>query len=165
MNPLVTPDLGLMVWTTLVFLILMFLLAKFAWRPILNAVKDREDSIRDALQAADKAREEMSALSAQNEVLLKEARAERDVMLKEARETRDKIVSEAKGAAKEEADKMISSARDAIQTEKAAAMAEVKNQVTELALQVAEKVLREELSSEARQKQLANDLVAEIKLN
>ncbi len=162
---LVTPDFGLMIWTTVVFLFLMVLLAKFAWKPILNAVKDREDSIREALQAADKAKEEMSALSAQNEVLLKEARAERDSMLKDARETRDKIVADAKGVAKEEADKMITAARDAIQTEKAAAMAEVRNQVTELALEVAEKVLREELSSESRQKQLANNLVGEIKLN
>ncbi len=162
---LLTPGIGLMFWTTLVFLLLMFILAKFAWRPILNAVKDREDSINEALNSAEKAKAEMVALSSENEDLLQEARLERDALMKEAREIREKMIADSKGIAKTEADKMIASARESIETEKAAAVADFKNQVSDFALDIAERIIRTELSSDSKQQDLAKSLVKDIKLN
>jgi len=162
---LLTPGIGLMFWTTLVFLLLMFILAKFAWRPILNAVKDREDSINEALNSAEKAKAEMVALSSKNEDLLQEARLERDALMKEAREIREKMIADSKGIAKTEADKMIASARESIETEKAAAVADFKNQVSDFALDIAERIIRTELSSDSKQQDLAKSLVKDIKLN
>ena len=162
---LVTPQFGLMFWTALVFLILIFLLKKLAWKPILGAVKDREKSINDALNAAEEAKKEMAALNASNEALLKEAREERDNMLKAAREAKEQILSEAKDQAKVEAEKIMTGARATIETEKKAAMAEIKNQVAVLSLEVAEKVLRTELASEEKQTALVNKYVDEINLN
>ena len=162
---LLTPGIGLMFWTTLVFLLLMFILAKFAWRPILNAVKDREDSINEALNSAEKAKAEMVALSSKNEDLLQEARLERDALMKEAREIREKMIADSKGIAKTEADKMIASARESIETEKAAAVADFKNQVSDFALNIAERIIRTELSSDSKQQDLAKSLVKDIKLN
>ena len=162
---LLTPGIGLMFWTTLVFLLLMFILAKFAWRPILNAVKDREDSINEALNSAEKAKSEMVALSSKNEDLLQEARLERDALMKEAREIREKMIADSKGIAKTEADKMIASARESIETEKAAAVADFKNQVSDFALDIAERIIRTELSSDSKQQDLAKSLVKDIKLN
>jgi F-type H+-transporting ATPase subunit b len=127
-NPLVTPELGLIIWSTLVFCILFFLLAKFAWRPILKAVKDREASIENALNAAEQAKKEMQELSANNEVLLNQARAERDEMLKDARAVKDKMISDAKVTANAEAERIIASAKEAIQHEKLAAITDLKNQ-------------------------------------
>ena len=161
---LLTPGIGLIFWTTLVFLLLMFILAKFAWRPILNAVKDREDSINEALNSAEKAKSEMVALSSKNEDLLQEARLERDALMKEAREIREKMIADSKGIAKTEADKMIASARESIETEKAAAVADFKNQVSDFALDIAERIIRTELSSDSKQQDLAKSLVKDIKL-
>lgn len=164
-NPLVTPELGLIIWSTLVFCILFFLLAKFAWRPILKAVKDREASIENALNAAEQAKKEMQELSANNEVLLNQARAERDEMLKDARATKDKMISDAKVTANAEAERIIASAKEAIQHEKLAAITELKNQVATLSIEIAEKILKQELSSAEKQKSLIDNAVGEINLN
>ena len=162
---LITPSIGLVFWTSLVFLILLVILKKVAWKPILSAVKEREESIENALQAAEKAKQEMASLQASNEALLKEAREERDVMLKEAKEAKDQIISEAKGKAKEEAESIMAQAKQAIQVEKNAAMADIKNQVAGLSLSIAEKILRENLSNDDKQKDLVNKYIDEINLN
>ncbi len=162
---LVTPDMGLLFWTGLVFIILLFLLAKFAWKPILGAVNAREQKITEALELAEKTKEEMKVLQAQNESLLKEARAERDSMIKDAKETSSKMIDDAKETAKEEGAKMIASAKSVINAEKISAIAELKNQVASISLEIAEKVVREDLASDAKQKALADKLVADINLN
>jgi F-type H+-transporting ATPase subunit b len=164
-NPLVTPELGLIIWSTLVFCILFFLLAKFAWRPILKAVKDREASIENALNAAEQAKKEMQELSANNEVLLNQARAERDEMLKDARAVKDKMISDAKVTANAEAERIIASAKEAIQHEKLAAITDLKNQVATLSIEIAEKLLKQELSTAEKQKSLIDSAVGEINLN
>ena len=162
---LVIPSIGLIFWTSLVFIILLFLLGKFAWKPILKSVKERETKIETALEASEKAREEMAALKSQNEDLRKEALAERDSLLKEAREMKDKIVAEAKNTAKEEGERIIESAREAIKNEKLAAVTELKNQVAVLSIEIAEKIVREKLSTDEKQKTLVDGLVEEINLN
>ena len=162
---LVTPDIGLLFWTGLVFIILMFLLVKFAWKPILGAVNTREEKIADALELAEKTKEEMKALQASNENLLKEARLERDNMIKDAKEVASTMVDDAKGAAKSEAEKVMANARDMINAEKAAAISELKTQVAGFAIEIAEKVVRGELASDAKQKALADKLVEDINLN
>lgn len=162
---LIKPDLGLLFWTTLVFAILLFLLTKFAWKPILNMVNQREQAIAESLELAKKTKAEMQALQAQNESLLKEAKAERDAIIKDAREVSTKMIADAKDKAKVEADKMVADARMAIQTEKDAAMADVKNQISTLAIEVAEKVIRTAVSSDDKQKELAAKYAEEINLN
>lgn len=162
---LVTPDIGLIFWTTLTFLILLFLLKKFAWKPILNMVKERDESIENALNAAEEAKKEMAALNAKNEELLQEAREERDKMLKEARDTKDKIISDAKSQAREEGDKLISNARQSIETEKKAALADIKNQVATLSVEVAERILKEKLSEGDGQDKLVEKYIQDINLN
>jgi len=162
---LVIPSIGLIFWTSLVFLILLFLLAKFAWKPILKSVKERETKIESALEASEKAREEMAALKSQNDDLKKEALVERDSLLKEAREMKDKIVSEAKNTAKEEGERIIESAREVITNEKMAAVTEIKNQVATLSIEIAEKIVKEKLSTDEKQKTLVDGLVKEINLN
>ncbi len=162
---LVKPEFGLVFWMTVSFLIVVFILRKFAWGPILSSLKDRETSIEDALNAAKKAKEEVANMKAENEQLLKQARNERDMMLKEARETKDAIVNEARAKAQTEADRMISSAREAIQNEKMAAITELKNQVATLSIEIAEKVIRQQLASDDKQKALVNDLLKDVKLN
>lgn len=162
---LVTPDLGLVIWMSLTFLTVLFLLSKFAWKPILKMIKDREESIEGALQSAEKAKQEMIRLQSNNENLLREAQVEREAMLKAARDAKDSMINEAKATAKAEADRIIALAREAINNEKQAAVTELKNQVAQLSLQVAEKLIREQLSSDEKQKELANKLVAELKLN
>jgi F-type H+-transporting ATPase subunit b len=162
---LVIPSIGLIFWTSLVFIILLFLLAKFAWKPILKAVKEREDKIETALETAETARKEMAALKSQNEDLRKQALTERDSLLKEAREMKDKIVAEAKNTAKEEGERIIDSAREAIKNEKMAAVTEIKNQVATLSIEIAEKIVKEKLSSDEKQKTLVDGLVNEINLN
>jgi F-type H+-transporting ATPase subunit b len=161
---LVTPSIGLIVWQTLAFLLLVFLLGKFAWKPVLSAIKERERSIDDALEAAKKAKEEMARLTNENEALLKEARAERDVILKEAKQLKDQIVSDAKASAQAEGAKLIEKAKQEIDSQKAAALAEVKNQVAELSLQIAEKVLCKQLEDQKKQEALVSDLLKEVKL-
>lgn len=162
---LVTPDLGLLFWTGLVFCLLLFVLTKFAWKPILSAVNAREKKIAEALELADKTKSEMQALKAENDQIMKAARAERDQILKEAKEVANSMIEEAKGKAKVEASKLVEAARQNINSEKAAAMAELKNHIATLSLDIAEKVVRKELSSDDKQKELANQLAGEIKMN
>lgn len=162
---LVTPAIGLIVWTTLTFLILLFLLGKFAWKPILKAVKDRESSISDALKSADKAREEMEKLKSDNERILREARAERDGILKDAREISDKMVAEAKAKANTEGAKLLEQAREQIENQKMAAITELKNQVAKMSIDIAEKVIRKELSDKANQEALVGEQLQDFKLN
>jgi F-type H+-transporting ATPase subunit b len=162
---LVTPGVGLIFWATVTFLLLLVLLRKFAWKPILSMVKEREKSIEDALSAAKKAKEQMETLSANNEKIIAEARKEREQMLKEAREIKDKIIAEAAGAAKEEGRKLLEQARQNIEIEKSAAIVEIKNQVANLSVEIAEKILRKELSNDAKQKELIETMIKDAKLN
>ena len=162
---LVTPAIGLVFWMSVTFLFIFFILKKFAWKPILNLIKEREDSIESALQAAEKAKLEMKELQAGNERILAEAMAERDNLLIEARETKDAIVNEAKTKAKAEADKLINQALESIRNEKMAAITELKNQVAALSIEVAEKILKEQLSTEEKQKVLVGNLLKEVELN
>jgi F-type H+-transporting ATPase subunit b len=161
----IKPEPGLLFWMTLIFLLFWFIMSRVAFKPIAAALKKREGDIQEALDQAKMAREEMSNLTAQNEALLKEAREERAKILKEATETKDAIINEARSKAKEEANKVITNAKMEIDNQKNAAIAEVKSQAGLLAIQIAEKVLRKELSSNAEQVKYANDLVNEIKLN
>ena len=158
-------SVGLFFWQTLLFVVLMFLLRKFAWKPILNAVNEREDSIQEALDSAKEAKLEMAKLKSDNEDLLNEARAERDAMLKEARGIKDGIVADAKITANQEAEKIITSARESIQHEKMAAITELKNQVATLSIEIAEKILNDELSSAEKQKTIIDNVVKDINLN
>mgnify|MGYP001024620845 FL=1 len=162
---LIKPGFGLVIWTLITFLILLFILKKFAWKPILGAVSDREEGIKDALASAEKARKEMENLHADNERILQEARAERETMLKDARDMKNKIVSEAKEEAQAQAGKMIEQAQAAIESEKKAAMAELKSHVAGLSLDIAEKVVREELSNKDKQMKLVEDMLGEATLN
>jgi F-type H+-transporting ATPase subunit b len=161
---LVTPELGLIFWTTISFAILFFLLAKFAWKPIMAAIDTRERSIEDALLKAEAAKDEMSRLTNENEELLKQARAERDLILKEAKKVKDQIVGDAKEAAQTEGARMIELARIEINNQKAIAMADVKNQVAALSLEIAEKVLRKQFEDSQKQDELVSQLLKEVKL-
>ena len=161
---LVTPELGLVFWTTISFAILFFLLAKFAWKPIMAAIDTRERSIEDALLKAEAAKDEMSRLTNENEELLKQARAERDLILKEAKKVKDQIVGDAKEAAQTEGARMIELARIEINNQKAIAMADVKNQVAALSLEIAEKVLRKQFEDGQKQDELVSQLLKEVKL-
>lgn len=158
-------SLGLFFWQLLLFVGLVLLLKKFAWKPILDAVEQREDGIKNALDAAEKAKLDMQNLQADNQKLLKEARAEREEMLKEARDIKNKMVEDAKSEAQSQANKMIAQAQAAIESEKKAAMAELKSQVAGLSLQIAEKVVREELSNKDKQIKLVESMLGEAKLN
>mgnify|MGYP000926454772 FL=1 len=162
---LVTPDVGLLFWTVISFFVLLFLLRKFAWKPIVGTVNDRETSIREALESAEKARLEMQNLTADNERILKEARVERETMLKEAREIKAKMISDAKDEAQTQANKMIEQAQIAIASEKKSAMAELKNHVAALSVDIAEKMVREELSNKDKQLKLVENMLGEAKLN
>lgn len=162
---LVTPGIGLVFWTTLSFLIVLFLLKKMAWKPILKALKEREESITEALKAADKAKFEMAELKAGNKKLLNEAREERDALLKEARETKSKIIADAKEQAGLEANKIIKSAKESIETEKKAAIAELKDQVAKLSIDIAEKILKSEMSDKNKHNELVKDSIKDFKLN
>jgi F-type H+-transporting ATPase subunit b len=156
---------GLFFWQILIFLLLLWLLRKYAWRPILKAVNDREEGIKDALDSAEKAKLEMQNLQADNEKLLQEARTEREAMLKEAREIKAKMISDAKDEAKTEADKMVANAQAAIESEKKSAIAELKNEVAGLSLQIAEKVVKQELSDKDKQLKLVDEMLGDAKLN
>jgi len=162
---LVTPEIGLIFWSTLSFLLLLFILRKFAWKPILKAVSDREDGIKNALATAKNARKEMQNLTADNERILKEARTERDGLLKEAREIKENIISEAKDEAQQQAEKVIEQAKATIQAEKQAAIADLKNQVAELSIGIAEKVVRQELSDKDKQIELVEKMLKEVTIN
>ena len=162
---LVQPAIGLVFWMMVTFLIILFILKKFAWKPILGMIKEREEGIEKALKSADDAMETMRELKSSNEKILAEARAEKDVMLKEARETKDAIINEAKVKAKIEADRMVAQARESINTEKLAAITELKAQVATLSIDIAEKILKEQLSSDEKQKIVTENLVKEVTLN
>ncbi|WMJ72510.1 F0F1 ATP synthase subunit B [Cytophagaceae bacterium ABcell3] len=162
---LITPDFGLLFWQTLTFIIVLFILSKFAWKPIMQALKDRENTIEEALSSAQRAKEEMLQMKATNEKLLQEARLEREKILREAQATANEMVSKAKETAQVEGNRMIENARVAINTEKQAALTEVKNQAAELAIDIAEKLLRKELSDAAAQKELADKFIKDVNLN
>ncbi|MFO7720237.1 MAG: F0F1 ATP synthase subunit B [Gillisia sp.] len=162
---LITPDIGLFFWHSVVFLVLILLMAKFAWKPILGAVKEREDSINDALSSAENAKKEMQNLKADNEKLLKEARIERDALIREAREIKDKMIADAGTEAQEKANHIVAQAQITIQNEKNAAMADIKNQVASLSIEIAEKVVREELSNKDKQRKLVESMLDDVKLN
>ena len=156
---------GLFFWQLLIFIGLVLLLRKFAWKPILEAVNQREEGIKDALAAAENAKKEMQNLQADNDKMLKEARAEREAMLKEAREIKEKMVADAKEQAKTEGDKMLKQAQAAIESEKKAAVADIKAQVANLSVAIAEKVIQEELADKKKQLKLVTDLLGDVKLS
>lgn len=158
-------EFGLFFWQVLIFVGLILLLKKFAWKPILDAVNDREEGIKNALLAAENAKKDMQNLKADNEKLLAEARAERDLMIKEAREIKEKMIADAKSEAQAQGEKMIDQAKASIESEKNAAMAEFKNQVSSLSLQIAETLLKEELSNKEAQTKLVEKMLGDAKLN
>ena len=158
-------SLGLFFWMLVIFIGLIFLMRKFAWKPILDAVNEREEGIRNALLSAENAKKEMLNLQSSNEKLVAEARAERDAMMKEAREIKEKMINDAKSEAQTQGEKMIAQAKAAIESEKNAAMAELKNQVSTLSLEIAEKVLRDELSNKESQTKLVEKMLGDAKLN
>lgn len=162
---LITPEIGLFFWQTIVFLVLLFLMAKFAWKPILSSVRNREESINEALASAENARKEMQNLKSDNEQLLIQARAERDAILKEARELKEKTIASAAEESKAKADRIVADAMRSIELEKQSAMAELKNQVATLSVEIAEKVLRKELSSKDEQRQMIEKMLGDAKLN
>ena len=162
---LLLPKLGLIVWTVLAFAIVFFILKKFAWKPILKSLNEREKNIADSIQTAEKVRTEMSLLKSENEALLMKAREERAVMLKEAKDTKDKIINEAKEQAKIETNRIIADAQDAINQQKMAAITDLKNQVGNLVIEVSEKVLRRELSNKSDQESYIKQLADNVKMN
>ncbi|SFG64157.1 F0F1 ATP synthase subunit B [Pedobacter insulae] len=162
---LFSPSIGLIVWSGVVFLTLLFILAKFAWKPVMAAIKEREQFIDDALNKAELAKQEMARLTAQNEDLMKQARSERDEILKEAKTLKDNIVNEAKTQAQTEGAKLIEKARIEIENQKKAALAELKGQVSTLSLDIAERVLRSQLDDKAKQQDLVNNLLKDVELN
>ncbi len=162
---LLTPELGLFVWTLVAFLAVFFILRKFAWKPILNMLSERETGIAESIASAERMKKEMGQMQAENEKLMQQAREERSAMLKEAKEMKDRIVSEAKDQAKAEANKIIVDAQQQIQQQKMAALTEVKNEIGNLAVEVAEKVLRKQLATAEAQNDYAKLLAEDIKLN
>ena len=162
---LVTPEIGLIFWTTVVFSLLLVVLKKYAWKPILSAVDERNKSIEEALRAADKAKEEMISLNADNERILMEAKKERDILLKEGREIKNSIIAEAKDKAKIDAEKILTTAKEQIINEKMKAITELKNQVGELSIEIAEKILKSELQDLNKQKELVTTAITNKDLN
>lgn len=162
---LLLPGLGLLFWTLVAFLVVFFILKKFAWKPILSSLKQRETTIADSLALADKVKAEMLQMKNENETLMVKAREERAQMLKEAKETRDKIVNEAKEQAKMEANKIITDANQAIHNQKMAALTDVKNQVGTLVVEIAEKVLRRELGNKSDQESFIKQMADAVRLN
>lgn len=162
---LVTPHIGLIFWMTVSFTFVIYILGKYAWKPVMKALKERENSIEDALKAAEKAREEMSQLIFNNEQLIKEAKNERDLMLRDARKIRDNIINEAKTKAEAETNRIVETAKENIHFEKMAAITDLKNQLAILSIEIAEKILKEELSKSERQKELVKKLLNEINFN
>jgi F-type H+-transporting ATPase subunit b len=158
-------SLGLFFWMLAIFILLIFLLKKFAWKPILDAVNEREEGIRSALLSAENAKKEMQNLKSDNEKLLAEARLERDTMIKEAREIKEKMINDAKTEAQQAGEKMISQAKAAIEGEKNAAMAELKAKVSSLSVEIAEKLLKDELSNKEAQTKLVEKMLGDVKLN
>jgi F-type H+-transporting ATPase subunit b len=162
---LLLPHLGLIVWTVLAFLVVLFILKKFAWGPILKGLNDREANIAGSIATAEKVKLEMSQLKSENEALLVAAREERAVMLKEAKEIKDKMINDAKDEAKAQAAKIITDAQASINNQKMAALTDIKNQVGKMVIEVSEKILRRELADKAQQETYIKQLAEEIKLN
>lgn len=162
---LLLPGLGIMVWTLVAFVVVLLILKKFAWKPILKSLNEREANIADSIATAKRVKAEMAQLQSENEALLAKAREERATLLKDAKETADKMVADAKNKAKTEFDKILADAQVAIQQQKNAALTDVKNQVGNLVIEVAEKVLRKELADKAQQEGYIKQLTAEVKLN
>ncbi|MBI9036923.1 MAG: F0F1 ATP synthase subunit B [Bacteroidales bacterium] len=162
---LVSPGIGLIFWMTLSFLIVLFILKKFAWKPIMKSLHERENTIDEALHAADRAREDMKKLKFDNEELLKQAKEERDEILKAARKVKDSIIEESKIKANEEANRIIESAKEAIKNEKLAAITDLKNQLATLSIDIAEKLIKEELSTNIKQQDYIKKLVDEVNFN
>jgi F-type H+-transporting ATPase subunit b len=162
---LLTPDPGLFIWQVIIFLALVLLLRTLAWKPILTSLKEREESIQQALDSAVKAKEEMARLTAGNEALLKQAKEERDKIIRDAREASNRLIDQAQTEAKKSADKLIEDAKAVINTEKAAALRDVKEQVALFSLQIAEKLIKKNLSTDQAQKDLVSEYIKETKLN
>ena len=162
---LITPELGLLFWQTITFLCLLLLLSRFAWKPIMSSLREREETIENALKSAELARKEMAKLRADNERLLDEARAERDAMMRKAQQTADTIVEEAKNKAAAESNRIVESARAAILAERQAATDDIRRQIAVLSVDVAEKVLRRQLRDEPQQRQLVDQFVKDIHLS
>lgn len=165
LSSLTTPGIGLIFWTTVVFLLLVILLGKYAWKPILGAIKTREEGIEKALASAQSALNDMRELKENNEKILIKAREERDALLKEARETKDAIIAEAKSKATKESERIVAAAREQINNEKNAAITDLKNQVANLSIEIAEKILKSELSSDEKQKTLVSNLMKDVNMN
>jgi F-type H+-transporting ATPase subunit b len=164
-SSLTTPAIGTIFWTVLIFSIFFVLLKKFAWKPILNAVKQRDEMIKGSLASAEKARKEMIKLQSDNEAILRKAREEREVILREAREIRDKLIAEAKSQASEEADKLVEKARTGIEREKATALAEIRDQVAALSVDIASKLIGEKLKQTSEQEKLIDSYLNDVGLN
>jgi F-type H+-transporting ATPase subunit b len=164
-NSLTTPAIGTLVWSALIFGLFFLILTKFAWKPILAAVKARDEMIRSSLESAEKAREEMLKLQSDNEAILRKAREEREVILKEAREVRDKLISEAKGKASEEAEKLVEKARAGIESEKRKALSEIHEQVASISVEIASRLLGEKLKQTGEQEKLIDNYLKEIDFN
>jgi len=164
-NSLTTPAVGTLFWSALIFLLFFLTLAKFAWKPILNAVKARDEMIKGSLESAAKAREDMLKLQSDNEAILRKAREEREGILKDARDIRDKLISEAKGKAAEEAEKLVEKARAGIESEKRKALSEIHEQVATLSVDIASKILGEKLKQTGEQEKLINNYLKEIDFN
>lgn len=162
---LLLPKLGLIIWTLLAFGITFFILAKYAWKPILKSLDQREKNITDSILSADMVRKEMSELKSENEALLAKAREERSAMMREAKETRDKILQEAKEQARKETGKIVADAQNVINQQKMAAITDLKNQVGNLVLEVSEKVLRRELNNKEDQEKYIKQLTQNVELN
>ena len=162
---LVTPNLGTIVWMVIIFGIVLFILRKFAWKPILQALKDRETSIAAAINSAEEARNEVANLKADNDKFILEAKKEKDIILKEAKEIKEKIVAEAKDKASAEAQKTIEKAREQIQAEKASAISEIKAQVADLSVMIAEKIIKKELENKGEQEDMVKNILDDLKLN
>ena len=162
---LVMPNPGTIIWMIIIFGIVLFILKKFAWKPILNALKEREELIATALNSAEEAKKEVAGLKADNEKIIAEARKEKDAILKEAKELKEKIVAEAKEKAGQEAQKTIDQARQQIEAEKTAAINDIKKQVAELSVMIAEKVLKKQLADKNEQEKMVDSLIDDIKLN
>lgn len=162
---LIQPGLGLIFWMTLSFGLVLFVLGKYAWRPIMKMLREREEAIDSALHEADKAREEMKQLKVDNEKLLREAKEERDAILAEARKIREKMIEEARMKAGQEAQRVIDSAKERIENEKMAAIIDLKNQIAQLSIEIAEKVIRTELAQDKKHDELIARLIKEIKIN
>ncbi len=165
LNSLVSPAIGLVFWTTLIFILFFLVLTKFAWKPVLNAVKARDEMIRGSLASAEEARKEMLKLQSDNEAILRKAREEREGILKEARDVRDRMIAEAKGKASDEAEKLIEKARAGIEKEKSAAIADIREQVATLSVEIASKLLTEKLSRTGEQEKLIEIYLKDINLN